>query len=62
MYTLFDTYDFSGKTIILFSSHGGSGLAGTLSDISDLAPNANIEENAFTISRDDVADAEEIGF
>ena len=29
LYTFFDTYDFSGKTVIPFSTHGGSSFAGT---------------------------------
>lgn len=29
MYTFFDTYDFSGKKIITFNTHGGSGFSGT---------------------------------
>ena len=32
MYSFFDRYDFSGKTIIPFSSHGGSGWSGTIAD------------------------------
>lgn len=34
LYTLFDTYDFSGKTIIPFNTHGGSGFSSTISTIS----------------------------
>lgn len=38
MYTFFDNYDFSGKTIIPFSTHGGSGWSGSLGDIAELEP------------------------
>lgn len=58
MYSFFDEYDFSGKTIISFSTHGGSGLAGTVEQIKQLEPNANVSENAFTKSRNDVEGAE----
>lgn len=56
LYSLFEEYDFKGKTIIPFSSHGGSLLAGTVSSIEELEPEANVIENAFTVSRDDIAD------
>lgn len=51
MYTLFDNYDMSGKTVIPFSTHGGSGLSGTISILKQQEPNANIIENALSISR-----------
>ena len=40
MDTLFDTYDFSGVTIVPFNTHAGSGDGGTYSDIKELEPNA----------------------
>lgn len=51
LYTFFDTYDFSGKTLIPFGTHGGSGWAGTPATIAQLEPNANILEG-LSISRD----------
>ncbi len=38
------SYDFSGKTIIPFCTHGGSGLAGTDTTIRELCPDAAIGE------------------
>lgn len=38
------SYDFSGKTIIPFCTHGGSGLAGTDRTISGLCPDSTIGE------------------
>lgn len=38
------SYDFSGKTIIPFCTHGGSGLAGTDRTIGELCPNSTIGE------------------
>lgn len=38
------SYDFSGKTIIPFCTHGGSGLAGTDRTISELCPDSTIGE------------------
>ena len=43
-YTLFEKYDFSGKTIIPFNTHLGSVDGGTYDTISKLAPNANVLE------------------
>lgn len=59
MYSFFDTYDFSGKTIIPFTTHGGSRLSGTMEIIQELEPDANVLTNAFTVSRSDVTDAGE---
>ena len=58
LYTFFDEYDLSGKTIVPFGTHGGSGFAGTIGAIAELEPNANVIEDGLTISRDDIEDAE----
>ena len=42
LYTFFDTYDFSGKTIIPFNTHEGSGEGGTYSTIKKWEPNATV--------------------
>ena len=42
IYTLFDKYDFSGKTIIPFNTHMGSGDGGTYRTIRELEPNAKV--------------------
>lgn len=57
IYSFFDTYDFSGKTIIPFTTHGGSRLSGTVETIQELEPDAAVESNAFTVSREAVSDA-----
>ena len=44
LYTFFDTYDFSGKTIVPFCTSGGSGLSGTTDDIKELEPDAEVLE------------------
>lgn len=44
IYTLFDDYDFSGKNIIPFNTHMGSGDGGTYETIRELEPNANVVE------------------
>ena len=44
LYTFFDKYDFSGKTIIPFNTHMGSGDGGTYRTIKRLEPNATVLE------------------
>ncbi len=58
LYSFFDEYDFSGKTIIPFNTHGGSGFSGTISTIKELEPNAKVLEGK-SISRNDIQDAEQ---
>ncbi len=55
LYSFFDEYDFKGKTIIPFSSHGGSGLSGSVRTIKELEPDALVKDG-YTVSRDDIAD------
>ena len=42
MDTFFDTYDFSGTTIIPFNTHAGNRDGGTYSDIKEMEPNAAV--------------------
>ena len=58
LYSFFAEYDFSGKTIIPFTVHGGSGFAGTRQTIAELEPGAAIVNDGLSISRNSVADAE----
>ena len=58
LYTFLEEYDFSGKTIIPFTTHGGSGFSGTISTISELQPNASVVEDGLSISRNSVPDAQ----
>ena len=56
LYTFFETYDFSGKTIVPFNTHGGSGFSGTQETIAQLEPNATMLEGK-SISRNRIEDA-----
>ena len=58
LYSFFDEYDFSGKTIIPFVTHGGSGFSGTINTIKKLEPQATVVESGLSISRNDVAGAQ----
>lgn len=42
--TFLETYDFSGKKIILFATSGGSGFGNTVRELQPSAPNAQIVE------------------
>lgn len=42
MFTFLERYDFSGKTIIPFCTHGGSALGSSERDIAELCPDANL--------------------
>ena len=57
LYSFFDEYDFSGKTIIPFNVHNGSRFSDTISTIEELEPDAQVVEEGFTVSENDVADA-----
>lgn len=57
MYSFFDAYDFSGKTIIPFCVHNGSQFTGTINTIKELEPNANVVVNGFAVSERNAGDA-----
>lgn len=58
LYTFLEEYDFSGKTIIPFTTHGGSGFSGTIRTIQELQPDATVSEDGLSISRNSVPDAQ----
>lgn len=58
LYTFLEEYDFSGKTIIPFTTHGGSGFSRTIQTIAELQPNAEVIQDGLSISRNSVLDAE----
>lgn len=57
LYSFFDEYDFSGKTLIPFNVHNGSRFSRTIQTIQELEPQATVVENGFTVSERTVADA-----
>ena len=58
MYSFFDEYDFSGRTIILFNTHNGSRFSGTIQTIEQLEPNATVIENGFTVNERNAANSQ----
>jgi flavodoxin len=60
--TFLEGHDFNGKNIVLFSTHGGNGLADTVATITEQLSGATVNQNGFTISRDNMDRAEaEVG-
>ncbi|WED24442.1 hypothetical protein L3Q72_16320 [Vibrio sp. JC009] len=56
MFTLLEQNDFSGKNLIPFVTHGGSGLARAPKDIRSIYPEIRLH-NGFAIYGDDVKDS-----
>lgn len=59
LYTFLESVDLSGKTIIPFCPHGGSGFSRTVSEIAKIQPEAEVSENGLAISRNDVDGSED---
>lgn len=55
LYSFFDEYDLSEKTIIPFNSHGGSGFSQTVQSIAHLELNAEVSTNGLSLSRGSVS-------
>lgn len=53
LYSFFDEYDFSGKTVIPFCTHGGSRFSGAVETIRELEPKATVLDG-HAIARDRV--------
>lgn len=58
LYTFFDEYDFSGKTVIPFCTHGGSRFSGAIKTIREQEPQATVLDG-YSVARERVADSEE---
>lgn len=54
LYSFLEAYDLKGKTIVPFSTHGGSAFSGTIETIASLEPKAKVVKNGFTVSRNGV--------
>lgn len=55
IYSLFEQNDFAGKTVIPFTTHGGSRLADSLRQIARMQPQARLVTRALSISRNDIS-------
>lgn len=55
LYTFLEEYDFSGKIIIPFTTHGGSGFSRTINTIESLQPGATVLSDGLSISRNNIS-------
>lgn len=58
LYSFFDEYDFSGKTIIPFCTSGGSGFSDAINTMKELEPDANVIEDGLSVSASGASGAE----
>lgn len=56
--TFLENNDLSGKTVIPFSTHAGSGWGSSLDDLKELCPDSDIEEG-FSVAGTEAANAED---
>jgi flavodoxin len=57
MYSFFDEYDFSGKTIVPFNSANGSRFSGTIGTIQQLEPDADVITEGLSVHQNNVSNA-----
>jgi flavodoxin len=57
MYSFFDEYDFTGKTIVPFNSANGSRFSGTIETIQELEPGATVITDGLSVSQNNVSNA-----
>lgn len=57
VYTFLEQYDFNGKTIVPFATHGGNGFSSTVANLTRLRPDATVVTNGYNITRNNVAGA-----
>ncbi len=58
LYTFFDEYDFGGKTVVPFCTHGGSRFSGAIKTIRELEPEATVLDG-YAIARDRVPESKD---
>lgn len=58
LYSFFDEYDFKGKTIVPFCTHGGSRFSDAISSIRQLEKEATVLDG-YAIARDNVPDSKD---
>ena len=60
IYSFLEEYDFSGKTVIPFCTHGTGGLADTVSDITDSLPEDCTVLKPIGVYRSDISDCYDV--
>lgn len=59
VHSFLEEYDFSGKTVIPFVTHGTGGMAGTIEDMTASLPDSAVILESIGISRSEVEGAQE---
>uniref|UniRef100_UPI003FA43E15 cyclophilin-like fold protein n=1 Tax=Enterocloster clostridioformis TaxID=1531 RepID=UPI003FA43E15 len=59
VHSFLEEYDFSGKTVIPFVTHGTGGMAGTIDDMTASLPDSAVVLESIGISRSEVERAQE---
>lgn len=59
VHSFLEEYDFSGKTVIPFVTHGTGGMAGTIEDMTASLPDSTVVLESIGISRSEVEGAQE---
>ncbi|SDM48972.1 flavodoxin [Lachnospira pectinoschiza] len=54
LYSFFDDYDLSGKTIVMFNTSGGNGAVDCVNKVSQLEPNASVVDNVLSVTHFDI--------
>lgn len=54
--TFLETYDFSGKTVVLFATSGGSGLGKTAETLQEIVPTAKVMNGRLMNGKQDAAE------
>ena len=58
LYTFFDEYDFSGKTVVPFCTHGGSRFSDAIKTIREMEKVATVLDG-YAIARDSVSSSKD---
>ena len=58
VFSFIEENNLSGKRVVLFCSHGTSGLASSVWDITDALPNSSVETNVIGIEREEIPNSQ----
>lgn len=58
LYSFFEQYDLSGRIIVPFITSGSSGFSGTIETMQELEPDATVLTDGYSITRDNMEEAE----
>lgn len=58
VFSFVEQHDFSGKTVIPFCTHGGSGFASSVGDLQDALPDGVVLQDGFSVSGTSASDSQ----